>query len=91
MKCPSCGQWNRASQPICIRCGCSLTQLQEEEPSWKNTLRDGQKSAQYYRMDEFGETDAKPDQRDEMAVEMQELKLRKEDGTRQQRRLRAQS
>ena len=24
MKCPECGQWNRASMPHCAKCGCPL-------------------------------------------------------------------
>ncbi len=92
MKCPKCGQWNRASIPKCMRCGALLINAQpNSEPDWKNTLRDGQKSAAYYRMDEYGESDATSDARDVLANEMQEFKARKEEGQRQQRKLRTKS
>ncbi len=88
MKCPQCGQWNRASLPRCMKCGFELDSLQESEPAWRTTLRDGQKPPEYYRMDDFGQSDAEPDIRDDLAQEMQELKARKAEGARLQRRIR---
>lgn len=91
MKCPACGQWNRASLPRCMKCGCALSMDATGEMTWKSTLRDGQKPNAYYRMDENGLTDAQPDTRDTLAGEMQEFKVRKEEGLRRQRRMRSTS
>ena len=73
MKCPQCGQWNRSHLPRCMKCGFSFEGLHSSEPSWRSTLRDGQKGAAYYRMDEEGQSDATVDPRDDLAMEMQEL------------------
>ncbi len=91
MKCPQCGQWNRSHLPRCMKCGFSFEGLHSSEPSWRSTLRDGQKGAAYYRMDEEGQSDATVDPRDDLAMEMQELKKRKAEGARMQRRMRQES
>ncbi len=90
MKCPNCGAWNRASLPVCVKCGTPLTG-EESQPDWRATLNDGQRGTQYYRMDEDGESDAQPDSRDTLACEMAELKKRKADGEVMQQKLRAES
>lgn len=78
MKCPQCGQWNRASFPHCIKCGQVLTQ-QGEEPSWKAQLKD-EKGKDYIRVDDFGDAVSMPDEREVLAREMQELKDRQREG-----------
>ena len=91
MKCPECGQWNRASMPHCFRCGAPLNIDESSRLGWKDSLRDGDAPTAYLRADEFGQTDATPDARDTLAREMQDLKKRKQEGTALQRRLRADS
>lgn len=91
MKCPQCGQWNRASMPHCQKCGAALESADPRHPSWKTTLQDDQKGKEYIRVDEDGETSATPDRRDALAEEMVELKQRKATGSRVQRQLRSES
>ena len=40
MKCPQCGQWNRASLPRCQKCGAPLAQDGAALPEWRTALRD---------------------------------------------------
>ena len=91
MKCPECGQWNRASVPHCIRCGTPLNIDAAFRLDWKETLKDDGPGAAYIRVDEFGETDRTPDPRDVLAREMQDLKKRKQEGEARQRGMRADS
>ena len=91
MKCPECGQWNRASMPHCSRCGAPLNIGASGRTPWKDTLKDGAKPNSYLRADEFGQVDTRPDSRDALAREMQDLKKRKEEGLRLQQRLRRES
>ena len=88
MKCPQCGQWNRASIPRCMRCGYMLDTDGTEQPSWKSQLKDSQLPPTYVRIDEDGLDNNTPDSRETLAQEMQELKVRKEEGSQRQRRLR---
>ncbi len=87
MKCPECGQWNRASMPHCVKCGCPLNIDEASRLAWKETLRDGGASTKYLRADEFGQIDATPEARDALAGEMQELKKRKREGAERQSQL----
>ena len=87
MKCPECGQWNRASMPHCTRCGTPLNIDEASRIGWKETLKDGGPSTAYLRADEFGQMDATPDARDELAGEMQELKKRKREGEERQKQM----
>ena len=80
MKCPECGQWNRASMPHCMRCGAKLNIDAASRLEWKESLRDEGQSTAYIRVDEFGTEDRTPDSRDVLAKEMQELKVRKREG-----------
>jgi len=91
MKCPQCGQWNRASLPHCQKCGAPLDQSEAQLPSWKTTLRDDQKGKEYIRVDEDGDASPTPDSRDALAREMAELKHRKSQGSRVQREMRRES
>ena len=87
MKCPECGQWNRASMPHCVQCGAPLNIDEVSRLPWKETLKDNGPSTAYLRADEFGQVDATPDARDSLAVEMQDLKKRKREGAELQSRL----
>ena len=87
MKCPECGQWNRASMPHCIRCGAPLNIDAASRLEWKDSLRDGDTPTAYLRADEFGQTVNKPEPRDQLAREMQDLKKRKQEGADLQKRL----
>ena len=87
MKCPECGQWNRASMPHCIQCGAPLNIDEASRLQWKDKLKDGGPSTAYLRADEFGQVDDTPDARDSLAGEMQDLKKRKREGAERQSRL----
>ncbi len=88
MKCPECGQWNRASLPHCLNCGAPLNIDAASRLSWKDSLKDEGPSASYGRADEYGQIDSTPDARDLLAREMQDLKKRKKEGAEKQRLLR---
>lgn len=88
MRCPECGQWNRGSVPVCVKCGMPIQEEERPDPAWKSQLKDDGRGKAYIRVNEDGEVDSQPDARDQLADEMAQLKLRKEDGMRQQRRLR---
>lgn len=90
MKCPSCGQWNRASLPRCQKCGYDLLSAEASAPDWKTTLRDGS-AKEYISVDEEGDISRSKDARDQLAQEMSDLKQRKREGAQQQRRLRQES
>ena len=91
MKCPNCGQWNRASLPRCQKCGQPLEDEQTRSPAWKVTLSDDVRGKEYIRVDEDGDASRAPDARDQLAREMAELKQRKQEGARHQRQLRQDS
>ncbi len=88
MKCPECGQWNRASLPHCLNCGAPLNIDAASRLAWKDSLKDDGPSVSYGRADEFGQINSAPDARDQLAREMQDLKKRKKEGAEKQRRLR---
>ena len=77
--------------PHCSRCGAPLNIGASGRTPWKDTLKDGAKPTSYLRADEFGQVDTRPDSRDALAREMQDLKKRKEEGLRLQQRLRRES
>lgn len=88
MRCPQCDQWNRASLPRCIRCGAALSTDAPVAPSWRSQLKDERQGKEYIHVDEAGDVDVTPDDREVLAAEMAELKARKQEGTIRQRRLR---
>lgn len=90
MKCPHCGQWNRASLPVCRKCGEPMPQT-GVAPTWRATLKDDQRGKAYIRINEDGQPETTPDARDTLAVEMSELKIRKARGRELQRKLRQES
>ena len=87
MKCPECGQWNRASMPHCVRCGAPLNIDAASRHEWKDHLRDDGPGTAYIRVDEYGNADSAPDQRDVLAREMQDLKKRKQEGEEKKKRM----
>ena len=88
MKCPECGQWNRASMPHCLKCGAPLNIDAASRLNWRNSLKEDGPSTAYIRVDEFGLVSSAPDARDALAREMQDLKKRKKEGEEKQRLLR---
>lgn len=91
MKCPVCGAWNRASLPRCQKCGADLTDAEPQSPSWQQQFDGSSAGKSYIRVNEYGEETGQRDARDVLAGEMAELKERKTEGTRLQRRLRQES
>ena len=88
MKCPQCGQWNRASLPNCIRCGTPLNPETADAPAWQTQFRkDDKEPKKYIHVDEDGAVDESNDQRDELATDMTELKERKVRGSRRLARM----
>lgn len=88
MKCPQCGQWNRASLPNCIRCGAPLNPESAETPAWQEQFRKEDKEPKkYIHVDEDGAVDESSDRRDELATDMTELKERKVRGARRLERM----
>ena len=79
MKCPHCGQWNRASLPRCIKCGTDLNHTAENtRSSWQESMRKEQPQKIYIRIDDEGRSTADTDPRELLAREMNHLQERKE-------------
>ena len=95
MKCPECGQWNKASLPKCFRCGATLPKepdyLSHVPSDWQYEVeKNKQKQKTYVNVDEEGYQQVLSDQRDQLAEEMVAFKERKRRGEKEQQRLRAQ-
>ena len=92
MKCPNCGQWNRASFPYCFKCGTELP-LQTAEEEKENTPKtpDGGAAKVYIQIDDFGRSTSTEDSRDKLARDMKDLAARKRRGEEEQRKLRENS
>ena len=92
MKCPQCGQWNRASFPRCFRCGAELPQepLNPQQPA-SPVLPSGGAEKVYIQINESGKATAAEDSRDQLAREMKSLAARKRRGETEHRRLRENS
>ncbi len=97
MKCPNCGQWNRASLPKCFRCGAPLPHEDIEETlqpveALENTLQKTQETeAVQYKIDESGNEIPKEDPKDRLALEMRSYRERKRRGEEKQAQLRKSS
>ncbi len=87
MKCPQCGQWNKASLPRCFHCGAPLIATGEEH-TWQEDLHIG-KPKQYTSVNDEGKVETAIDKRDALADEMDHLKHRIERGTEVREKLRA--
>ena len=95
MKCPNCGQWNRDSFPACYKCGFPLERKTTDEES---PMKQGQRldefliennnARNYTRIDDEGKESAQNDSREELALEMQNLQKRIQQGRVRQRSLR---
>ena len=92
MKCPQCGQWNRASFPYCVKCGTELP-LENAEEQQNNTPRmpTGGPARVYIQIDETGRATSSEDSRDRLARDMKDLAARKRRGEEKQRILRENS
>ena len=73
--------------PHCTRCGAPLNIDAATKLEWKDSLRDEGQSTAYIRVDDFGIENRAPDARDELAREMQELKVRKREGESRKRKM----
>ena len=92
MKCPNCGQWNRASFPNCFKCGAELPlQTAEEEKKSAPQMPEGGAAKVYIQIDEIGRSTSAEDSRDKLAREMKDLAARKRRGEEEQRKLRENS
>ena len=92
MKCPQCGQWNRASFPRCMKCGAELpVQTAEEQKRSTPKISDSGASKVYIQIDDTGHATSAEDSRDKLAREMKDLAARKRRGEEEQRKLRANS
>lgn len=93
MKCPNCGKWNQAYLPHCFYCGEALeaptSYTSQNEPAWKAELKDKDRAKAYLHVDDEGQVESMRDPRDVLASEMADLKVRKLQGEKQQRQLRA--
>lgn len=88
MKCPACGQWNRASYPKCFKCGTVLPQ-DERGPLPSEQLDAPGEPDIVIRVDEAGNEVQWVDEKDSLAAEMQTLHVRKQHGETQQQALRS--
>lgn len=92
MKCPNCGKWNQAYMPHCFYCGQPLETdgpySTTDAPAWQAELKDKERAKAYIHVDDEGDAESMVDPRDALATEMAELKTRKVQGERQQRKLR---
>ena len=92
MKCPQCGQWNRASFPRCMKCGAELpVQTAEERKQTAPKMPEGGAAKVYIQIDDTGKATSTEDSRDKLAREMKDLAARKRRGEEEQRKLRANS
>ena len=92
MKCPNCGQWNRASFPRCFKCGTELPVSDGREAvSDHSEMPKGGASKIYIQINEEGKATSNEDARDQLAREMEDLVARKQRGEAEQKKLRENS
>ena len=92
MKCPQCGQWNRASFPRCMKCGAELpVQTAEDRKQTAPKMPEGGADKVYIQIDDTGNATSTEDSRDKLAREMKDLAARKRRGEEEHRKLRANS
>ena len=92
MKCPNCGQWNRASFPRCFKCGAELpvetaVDIKQSAPP----MPEGGAGKVYIQVDDTGRATSAEDSRDKLAREMKDLAARKRRGEEAHRKLRENS
>lgn len=95
MKCPNCGQWNRETFPACYKCGFPLKRDEggqdtavEQGRRLDDYLIENNNTRNYTRIDENGQESAQNDSREELALEMQNLQKRIQQGRERQQNLR---
>lgn len=92
MRCPQCGRWNRASLPQCFYCGAAMPPQQEtttpEAPENRPESPQPSASVIYAVTDDGANTAPRPDEKDNLAKEMQSFHTRRKRGEEQQQRIR---
>ena len=89
MKCPHCGVWNQASLPRCFRCGQPLDPVDTSVRDWQKEFADDSgREKIIYDISDTGENKKAEDDGDTLAEEMEKLRIRKQRGQEEQRRLR---
>ena len=86
MRCPNCGQWNRASLPKCFKCGTELPR-EGRAPLPAEEL-EAIDAPVVMAVDEAGNETELVDEKDVLAAEMRTLHERKRQGETRQRQLR---
>ena len=86
MRCPNCGQWNRASLPTCFKCGTELPR-EGRAPLPAEELK-AIDAPVVMAVDEAGNETELVDEKDVLAAEMRTLHERKRQGETRQRQLR---
>lgn len=91
MKCPQCGQWNRASFPVCYSCGEPLPHAETTPGRVELPVSEEQDAPVVITYDEFGDERRVVDQKDKLARQMRDLHERKRRGEERQEELRRQA
>ena len=94
MKCPKCGAWNTAYLPKCRSCGAPLESNTQKQLSWEEAMHKKKPSLTVVQFDEEDVSPALPEQTQDDAFdpeeldraaltdELEELKARREEGSR---------
>ena len=94
MKCPKCGAWNTAYLPKCSACGTPLESNTQKQLSWEEAMHKKKPSLTVVQFDEEDVSPALPEQAQDEAFdpedldratltdELEELKSRREEGSR---------
>ena len=93
MKCPTCGQWNKADLPRCFSCGTALIGATGAPRAWQDALRDEEPDARYIQYEEgampaVAVQDEPQRSEEDLGVEMDRLKQRRQIGEEQLAKLR---
>lgn len=93
MKCPACGHWNRASFPVCFRCGETLLHVQAPDSSplahLESDPAEFEDQAKEIIYDQYGQERERENAQDRLAREMLSLHERKRRGEVKQKQLQA--
>lgn len=101
MKCPHCGAWNTAYLPRCNGCGAPLDDNTRRQASWEESMHRKKPSLQItqydpdfeeYEPDESGAGfDPEALNRAELTDELEELKTRRQEGSRRIEQMKTQA